>query len=93
MFGSRLILLMTRTERGQRTVFMICNLQDEMAVFHDKPPKMLMCDLLFFRDAEGGGSRRKRPRSLVDPRNFLLLFALLSCLATMVLLYTRVAAT
>mmetsp|Transcript_15648 Transcript_15648/g.43769 ORF Transcript_15648/g.43769 Transcript_15648/m.43769 type:complete len:243 (-) Transcript_15648:415-1143(-) len=44
------------------------------------------------RDVDGGGgSKRKRGRSLVDPRNFLILFALLSCLATMLLLYSRVS--
>jgi len=44
------------------------------------------------KDVDGSGVRRKRSRSYVDPRNFLVLFALLSCLATMLLLYSRVAA-
>ena len=46
------------------------------------------------RDVEGGGGARgkRSNRSYVDPRNFLVLFALLSCLATMLLLYSRVSA-
>uniref|UniRef100_A0A061S3Y5 Uncharacterized protein n=1 Tax=Tetraselmis sp. GSL018 TaxID=582737 RepID=A0A061S3Y5_9CHLO len=42
------------------------------------------------RDLDGAGRRRKA-HGLIDARNFFVMFALVSCLATMLLLYSRVS--
>mmetsp|Transcript_34634 Transcript_34634/g.88614 ORF Transcript_34634/g.88614 Transcript_34634/m.88614 type:complete len:217 (+) Transcript_34634:163-813(+) len=54
-------------------------------------PSMLQPGLpVTTRDVAGGASRKRRG-GVVDPRTYLIIFAVLTCVATLILLYSRLA--
>ena len=42
-------------------------------------------------NSRGQGTKRRRKNNALDPRKLLLVFALVSCIATMMLLYSRIS--
>ena len=46
-------------------------------------------DLRDDRPSAGGGRRKRRHRSVLDPRNLLVFFVLATCFASMLWMYSR----